>query len=172
MGMLTLLRDCGLPDAWLTSGAVYGTVWNTLTGKPHRYGIKDYDLIYFDGADVSWNGEDVQVQRVARLMKPLGLSVELRNQARVHLWFEKRFGSKYPKLSNATESLNYYASKTHSVAVRLTNGSIEVSAPFGLDNVFDMRIVPNLVLNNQATYEEKSDRAKRNWPDIVIEPWD
>lgn len=172
MSILTQLRDCELPDAWLTSGAVYGTVWNSLTGRPHRHGIKDYDLIYYDGADLSWNGEDVQVRRVARLMKPLRLPVELRNQARVHLWFKKRFGSNYPQLFNSKESLNYYASKTHSVAVRLINEEIDVTAPFGLENVFNMQIVPNPILNNQATYAEKAARAMKNWPEVVVQPWD
>ena len=32
MDVLERLRGLDLPDAWLTSGAIYNTVWNHLTG--------------------------------------------------------------------------------------------------------------------------------------------
>jgi hypothetical protein len=35
------------------SGAVYQPLLNHLTGRPSYYGVKDYDLAYFDGADLS-----------------------------------------------------------------------------------------------------------------------
>ena len=56
--ILHLLPDTGLPDAWLTSGALFQTVWNSLTGRVPTYVIKDYDIFYFDGADLSWDAED------------------------------------------------------------------------------------------------------------------
>lgn len=170
--ILRCLQETGLPDAWLTSGAVYGTVWNVLTDQPRRHGIKDYDLIYFDNSDLSWGGEDIQIQRVTHAMNPLDLPIELRNQARVHLWFESRFGTTYPQLSCATESLKYYAAKTHSVAVRLVDDKVEVSAPFGLKYIFDMQLVPNPIINNKATFLEKSSRAKTHWPELTVIPWD
>ena len=169
--LLALLHESGLPDAWLTSGAVYGTVWNALSGKPHRHGVKDYDVIYFDPSDRSWEAEDAAIRRLTRLTAPLGLAVELRNQARVHLWFERRFGSPYPPLTHATESLRYYAAETHAVAVQSDGARIKVAAPFGLTHIFAFRMVPNGILDNATTYREKAARAKRNWPELVVEPW-
>ena len=49
-GPLGTLR---LPDWLVFSGAVYQPVLNHLTGRPSYYGVKDYDLAYFDGADLS-----------------------------------------------------------------------------------------------------------------------
>ena len=42
-----LLR-LALPDAWIVSGCLVQTVWNVQTGRPVDYGIKDYDVFYFD----------------------------------------------------------------------------------------------------------------------------
>ncbi len=170
-GLLAILAEQGLQDAWLVSGAIYGTVWNTLTGKPHRHGIKDYDLIYFNDADLTWEAEDREIRRLGAHLAPLGLPVELRNQARVHLWYPKRFGGAYPRLAHATQSLSFYAAKTHAVAVRLQDGEIEIAAPFGLGAIFALRLVPNPALDNRATYREKAARAQACWPELRVEAW-
>jgi len=53
MDVLLTARDLRLPDWLVFSGAVYQPVLNHLTGRPSYYGVKDYDLAYFDGADLS-----------------------------------------------------------------------------------------------------------------------
>ena len=93
MHVLRTARDLRLPDWLVFSGAVYQPVLNHLTGRPSDYGIQDYDLAYFDGADLSYEAEDAVIRRVrAAFDEPLKSAVEDRNQARVHLWFETKFG--------------------------------------------------------------------------------
>ena len=172
MDALTTVRELGLPDAWIASGAIYNSVWNELTGRPLLTGIKDVDLIYFDAADPSFDAEDRIIARVNARFAGFVLPVETRNQARVHLWYPERFGHAYPKLTHATQSLDYYASKTHAVAVRLDAGdTLRVEAPFGLDLMFSFRMVPNHALANRETHERKGARAKAIWPELVVEPW-
>ena len=60
MHVLRTVRGLDLPDLRLVSGAVYQAVWNARTGRPAGYGIKDYDLAYFDGSDLSYAAEDVR----------------------------------------------------------------------------------------------------------------
>ena len=132
-----------LPDAWLVSGSLFQTVWNMQTGRAPGYGIKDYDVFYFD-TDTSWDAEDDVIRRCADLFADLGAEVEIRNQARVHLWFERRFGQPYPPLRSVDDGLTRYASRCHAVAVRLEpDGRIDIAAPFGLEDIFQMRIRPN-----------------------------
>jgi len=172
MAILRAARDLELPDAWLVSGAIYQTIWNTLTGRPHGYGIRDYDLIYFDGADLSYEAEDRVIKRVNAALPALAERIEVRNQARVHLWYETRFGRPYQALSCSLESLISYAAKTHAVAVRLSADSgLEIHAPFGLANIFSMRLVPNTAMDNRATHEEKGARMKALWPELEVVPW-
>lgn len=169
---LQCARDLDLPDWMIVSGAIYNTVWNSLTGKPSGYGIKDIDLFYFDGSDLSWEAEDVVIKAGERHFAGTPLAVEIRNQARVHLWYPERFGRSCPAYRSSAESLGYFASQTHAVGVRLRNDdTVEVTAPFGLDDIFSLRVTPNRIIDNQATHEEKGARAQRQWPEITVVPW-
>jgi hypothetical protein len=97
---LSVARHLCLPDWLVFSGAVYQPVLNHLTGRPLDYGIKDYDLAYFDESNLSYEAEDAVIRRVkATFDEPLRSMVEVRNQARVHLWFEAKFGEPYGPLS-------------------------------------------------------------------------
>jgi hypothetical protein len=172
MRLLHRLRAIDLPQWRLVAGCLYQTVWNVLTGRPRGTGIKDYDLIYFDPADLSWEAEDAVIRRVAAATSDGPGPVEVRNQARVHLWFESRFGCAYPQLAHADEALRYYASIVHAVGVRLeADGKLDIAAPFGLDDLFAMVIRPNRSLDNAASHDAKARRAKALWPELVVLPW-
>ena len=93
MQVLTTIRARDLPDWLMMSGAVYQRVLNALTGRPPDYGVRDYHLGYFDASDISYDAEDAAIRRVAAAFdEPLRNAVEVRNQARVHVWFESHFG--------------------------------------------------------------------------------
>ena len=172
MHLLERLRPLGLPQWRLVAGCLYQTVWNRLTHRPRGTGIKDYDLIYYDSDDASWDAEDAVIQRVAATTRDCVGPVEVRNQARVHLWFSERFGCAYPRLVTADESLRYYASIVHAVGVRLEeDGRLDIVAPFGFDDMFAMVVRPNRTLANAASHTAKAQRAKAIWPEIVVVPW-
>src|ERR1700731_2351255 len=66
MRVLSVARHLCLPDWLVFSGAVYQPLLNHLTGRPLDYGIKDYDLGYFDASDLSYEAEDAVIRRVKR----------------------------------------------------------------------------------------------------------
>ena len=172
MHLLDRLRTIGLPQWRLVAGCLYQTVWNVLTGRPRGTGIKDYDLIYYDAGDLSWEAEDAVIRRVIAATQDCVGPVEVRNQARVHLWFPERFGTVYPQLRAADEALRNYSSIAHAVGVRLEpDGRLDVVAPFGLDDLFAMTIRPNRALDNAATHGAKAERMKAIWPEVTVEPW-
>jgi len=172
MRLLTILRELALPQWRLVAGCLYQTVWNVLTGRPRGTGINDYDVIYFDDCDPSWDAEDAVIRRVAAATACGVGPVEVRNQARVHLWFEHRFGTPYPPLAAADEAIARYASIAHAVGVRLEpDGRLDVVAPFGLDDIFAMVIRPNYALDNAASHARKAERVKAIWPEVTVLPW-
>jgi hypothetical protein len=172
MGVLAALREDGLPDHLLVAGAIYNLVWNRLTGRPDLTGINDIDVVYFDDADLSYEAEDVVIRRLATHFADLPLPVQVRNQARVHLWFPQKFGVPFAPLGSSAEMLGRYASKTHAVAMRLeTDDSLSIVSPFGLDDIFSFRITPNRVLMNRPAHDAKGARAKSIWPELTVLPW-
>src|ERR1700726_798941 len=144
MQVLSVARRLCLPDWLVFSGAVYQPVLNHLTGRALDYGIKDYALGYFDASDLSYEAEDAVIRRVkAALDEPLRSMVEVRNQARVHLWFEGKFGEAYGPLSSTAEALERFASATFAVGVRLeSDDRLYIEAPFGLADLFALRLRP------------------------------
>ncbi|HEY3912360.1 MAG TPA: nucleotidyltransferase family protein [Stellaceae bacterium] len=173
MPLLAAIRTLRLPQWRLVAGCLYQTVWNCLTGHPPRTGIKDYDLIYFDDRDLSWAAEDRVIRQVAAATRGCVGPVETRNQARVHLWFESRFGVPYPQLSSADAALPYYASVVQAIGVRLEDdGRLDVLAPFGFNDLFAMVIRPNLALDNAAAHTRKALRAQAIWPELTVIPWE
>jgi hypothetical protein len=170
MQVLTTVRDLDLPDWLIFSGAVYQRVLNHLTGRDLDYGIKDYDLGYYDPSDTSYEAEDVVIRRVAAAFQPpLRELVEVRNQARVHLWFEGKFGEPYAPLSRTAEALDRFTSATFSVGVRLEpDDRLTVLAPFGLEDLFALRLRPNprRVTNGFA---RTAASATARWPELTVE---
>lgn len=173
MHVLTTVRALDLPDWRLVSGAVYQAVWNARTGRPAGYGVKDYDLAYFDASDLSYEAEDVVIKRVAAAFdEPFRSQVEVRNQARVRLWFQNRFGEPYEALGSTDEALGRFVAPTFAVGVRLeADDSLSVAAPFGLDDVFALTIRPNPNRPVARGWAKAVDSARARWPELtVIEP--
>jgi len=171
MRILEGMHELDLPDPLLGSGAIYNTVWNVLTDRPPLTGIKDADVVYFDPSDRSYEAEDRVIRRASAHFAGLPIPVEVRNQARVHLWFPQKFGVHYPALRSSAEMMNYFASKTHAVAARLEEGRIAIYAPFGLDDIFAFRVTPNPALDNRRTHAAKAERAMAIWPELTYVPW-
>jgi hypothetical protein len=168
MRVLSVVRRLELPDWLVFSGSVYGPVWNHLTGRPPDHGLSDYDLAYFDPSDISYEAEDVVIRRVAAAFEsPLREQVEVRNQARVHLWFEDHFGEPYSPLAYSAQALERFAAPAFAVGVRLEpDDRLTIYAPFGLEDVFAMRIRPNPTRRANALSEIIA-KAKARWPELT-----
>ena len=169
MTVLTVARDLDLPDWLIVSGAVYQRVLNHLTGRDPDYGIKDYDLAYFDASDTSYEAEDVVIRRTAAAFEPpLRDLVEVRNQARVHLWFEGKFGEPYAPLGCSAEALERFVCPMFAVGARLErDGRLTLVAPFGLDDLFAMTLRPNPRRITKG-FERTSANIQARWPEVTI----
>lgn len=163
-------RDLALPDWYLAAGAVVQTIWNAITGRPAGYGIGDYDLIYHDAADLSWAAEDAAIRRGAALFP--GVELEVRNEARVHLWYEEKFGVLCPPFPDTEAAIAAFPATTCAIGVRTDpDGTWRVCAPYGLDDAFALRLRPNPRLAPRHVYEAKGRRWKALWPELTVLPW-
>jgi len=171
MRVLVIARELGFPDWRVVSGSIYQSVWNALTGRDPDYGIRDYDLFYFDGRDLSWDAEDLEIRGAAALFPAdLSAKIEVRNQARVHLWFADHFGEAYAPLSSTDEAIARFVATANAVGVRLEpDGRLDIAAPFGLEDLFAMRLTPNpgRPLAKGWTQVIASNQAR--WPEVTVE---
>jgi hypothetical protein len=157
-----------LPDAWIVSGCLVQTAWNVLTGRAVDYGISDYDVFYFD-PDTSWPAEDAVIRQLQGRLKHPGVTIEARNQARVHLWYPEKHGLPYPALRCSTEGIDRFLTKNTQVGIRRTDAGHDVYAPNGFDDIADLIVRPNPGPNfSAANYAAKAARWKRLWPELTV----
>lgn len=149
-----------LPDAWLVAGCLFQTVWNLRAGQTPDAGIKDYDLFYFDASDLSAQSERAHEQAVQTLFADLNITLEVCNQARVHLWYEAHFGHPSPPLRSSRDGIDRFLVTCTCVGVRPG----EVYAPYGLAALYAGELAMNPLTPHRALYDEKAASYQRRWP--------
>jgi hypothetical protein len=164
-GVLAQAAAMALPGWYLVAGCLYQTVWNVVTGQPPEAGILDYDLAYFDGSDLSWGAEDVVIRAGQTVFAGLPLPVQIRNQARVHLWYEQKFGLPCPPYESTEAAIDTFEATTACLGVRVKpGGRWRIYAPYGLADVFNLVVRPNPVLAPRQVYEAKTARWRGSRP--------
>jgi uncharacterized protein len=170
--VLTRARAMDLPGWYLVAGCLYQTVWNVLTGEPAEAGILDYDLAYFDDSDLSWEAEDAVICAGSTIFAGLPAPVQIRNQARVHLWYGPKFGLPCPPHASSEAAIDTYEATIACLGVRLeAGGRWRIYAPYGLSDVFNLVVRPNPVLAPPEVYQAKVARWQRQWPALTVLPW-
>jgi uncharacterized protein len=163
----------GLPDWYLGAGAVAQTVWNAASGFPPDHAVKDYDIVYFDGSDLGAEAEHAVATRVTEAVGDLGPPVDVTNEARVHLWYEERFGVPLGPYRSVEQAIATWPTTATAIGVRpAPAGGLHVCAPFGLDDLLSLVVRPNRVLVSEAVYLAKAERWRRTWPRLTVLDWD
>ncbi|MGC4771082.1 nucleotidyltransferase family protein [Micromonospora sp. DT44] len=171
---LTVVRDSGLPDAWIGAGALRDLVWGV------RYGdgfdpttVRDVDVVFFDPARLSREDDRRATDRlVAAWSAP---PWQARNQAAVHTWYASKFGgdpiAPYRSVAEAVATWPEYAT---AVAVRLpADGELEVCAPYGVADLLGgvWRHNPTRVDVPRSRQRLARHRPAQRWPGVtVVEP--
>ncbi|TVY35911.1 hypothetical protein LSUB1_G006817 [Lachnellula subtilissima] len=157
--LLTILKlalQLKLTHWYLAAGSITQTVWNYVSGLDPETGISDYDLVYYDASDLSWEAEDRVIQASKKLFAGITTEVE-----------------------TLEDGIDYFISNTAIIGVRIredTKGQQEedewdIYAPWGLSDMFNLVVKPNPVLGNRESYEKKAERWKAIWTGLTIEPW-
>ena len=169
--LIERLPQLDVPGCYLAAGALYQTVWNCLCKRDPRAGINDYDINYFDAADPSWEAEDAVIRRGAELFGDLDATVEIRNEARVHVWYEAKFGVPCPAFSSTEHAIATFPSTSSAFGIRPSDGDLDVYAPYGFTDLFALRTRPNPLLAPRHVYESKTARWRQHWPGLEVIPW-
>ena len=171
--LFTRAPSLGLKDYYIGAGCLAQTIWNYLSGFPLNQGIQDIDFVYFNDKDVSFEEEDDVVNKVHKLYKDIPIKIDVKNQARVHLWYEKHFGyaiKPYPSLEAA---INTWPTTATALGLRRdSKGKWIVYAPFGLNDLFGKIVRANKTQITKEIYEKKVIKWRAIWTDLKIIPWE
>lgn len=165
--ILERLPFLALPDAWLVAGCLFQTVWNLRSGLAPTAHIKDYDLFYFDASDLSEAAEQKVQARIAALFADLPITVEAKNQARVHLWYEPWFGYPYAPLESARQGIDRFLVPCTCVGLqpgaRAPTDAPTLYAPHGLQDLYAGILRPNPLCPHLPLYEAKAQSYRERW---------
>lgn len=160
-----------LPHWYLGAGCIAQTVWNVRCGWPAMRAIRDYDLVYYDAADLSEEGEARQSARAAELFGDLGICLDVKNEARVHLWYAARFGQAIAPYRSVEEAIDCWPTTATAIGVRSLAAVPIVYAPFGLSDLLGLILRPNRRQITEAIYLAKVQRWITEWPSLTVIPW-
>ena len=164
--LLRRLPALGLEQCHLTAGCLFQALWNRHTGRAADWGVNDYDIFYFDDSDLSWEAEDAVIRRAQAQLGDLGANIEIRNQARVHLWYPQRFNAPYPRLRSARDGMDRYLIACTCVGIDVATGALY--APDGLADLAAGRLRINPRLPQPAMFEAKARSYRERWPWLSI----
>lgn len=169
--ILERLPLLGLPDAWLVAGCLFQTVWNLRSGWASTAHIKDYDLFYFDAADLSEDAEHNVQARVTALFSDLPITVEVKNQARVHLWYEQWFGFPYDALQSSRAGIERFLVPCTCVGLQpgATPALPMLYAPYGLAELYAGTLRPNPLCPHLPLFKAKASSYRDRWHWLTIQ---
>ncbi|QOR34724.1 nucleotidyltransferase family protein [Clostridium sp. 'deep sea'] len=167
MMYLETAHRLGLKNYCVGAGSIRDTVWSYLHNI-NTVKYKDIDLAYFNKQEDRIKEEEYEQQ-----LNKLGLNVEwdVKNQALVHEWYEQKFGIKVKPYTSIEDAISTWPEPATSVAVYLNpNNQMQVIAPLGLDDLFNITLRRNKKRISQKIFEErlKSKDMVKKWPNLTV----
>lgn len=116
--VLRTISKLNLPNSYVGGGSITQSVWNQIFSKDLGFGISDLDIVYFD-TDLSEAKEnEIRNQLLSEL--PLKkYNIDVKNEARVHLWYQHRFGQKINPYVSTEDAISTWPTTASSLGVRV-----------------------------------------------------
>jgi hypothetical protein len=168
---LRAVREVDPPD-WLVGGGVLrDLVWDRLHGRAEPGRPRDVDLAFFDPLRLD-AGRDAEVEQALE-DRLAGVPWDAKNQAAVHRWYERVFGTGevVAPIASAADGVGTWPETATAVAVRLLDGDeLRVVAPCGLEDLFALvcRRNPRRVSVDHYRRRLREKRIAERWPKVTI----
>ena len=164
-------EDLGLPNCFVAGACFAQTYWNIQHGFNPSVNIKDIDLIYFDPSDLSQEAEQKHAQRIQERFAHIAVPVDVKNQARVHLWYQQKFGYAIEAYGSSTEAIDTFPITAGCIGICKEKGECKIYSTFGFDDLFGGIVQPNKKQITKDIYEAKLLRWKPLWPNLTYVEW-
>ena len=173
--LLTLLEEYqkenkSFHNYYVAAGCVNQTIFNYYHDFPIDYGIKDYDIVYYD-EDISYEAEDKIIHEIEKKVAPLNIKCDIKNEKRVALWYKEKFHKDGGNYESVEDAIRKWTTTITCLGVRLEKKQLIVCAPYGLDDLFSLIIRPVQLDVSKEIYEEKCKKWLEKWPKLEKIEW-
>jgi uncharacterized protein len=169
--VIDAVPDLNLPNCYVAGSCISQTVWNLAHSKEPQADIKDIDLVYFD-PDLSEEKERREQERIREILGDIPIHIDLKNEARVHLWYRGVFGYDIKPYRSSEEAILTFPVVACVLGLRREGNGYIVYAPLGLDDTFNLVVRANKKQITKEIYEAKLLRWQRAWPNLTIISWE
>ena len=169
MTILRTVRRCNPPDWLVGAGVIRNLVWDHLHGYSQPTPPRDIDVAFFDASNLSPEQDTAVTVQLSSLLPTV--EWEATNQAAVHLWYADHFGKTVPPFTSTAEAIATWPETATCTAVHLLpDNSLQIVAPFGLDDLFQMILRRNPARVSQAQFQQRlrDKRIRQKWPQVRI----
>lgn len=170
--LIVRASNLGIDDYYIAGGCIAQSVWNYLSNNELMYGIYDIDFIYYDKEDLTEEGENKISLLLNGLVEHNDVHINVRNEARNHLWYKEKFSEYIEPFKNLNEAVESFPTTATSIGVKFQNGEMKVYAPYGTDDLFNKIVRINAKQPDKDLFYEKVNKWVQTWTDLVVVPWD
>lgn len=169
--LITAASALNIPNLYVGGGSLAQSVWNHLFHKSIGYGFSDVDIVYFDG-DLSEEKEKRVRNQISAALSPNRYDVDVKNEARVHLWYQAHFGMSIKPYSSTEDAISSWPSTATALGVYLDKKQkLQVFAPYGMNDIYKGIMRPNKQMITKAMYDKKVTKWSQKWPELDVKEW-
>lgn len=165
-GMMRIVKraeQLSLPDWMIGAGFVRNKVWNHLSGIASEGNAgTDVDLIYFDAANQNWEADKNLSES---LTQEADILWEVKNEAYMHEH------NSFAPFTSAEDAMAHWPETATAVAVTLGPDGLQLIAPYGIDDLVNMRVrmCPKFGFPNRVRERIIQKRWKERWPKLTFD---
>lgn len=172
MKVFEVLDEISLTQYYVGAGAIAQSIWNKVTDKHQNYGISDVDIVYYNSDNLTEDEEKRIAAEIKERIPEFPLKVDVKNEARVHLWYKEKFGYDIEPYKSLEDAVNSWPTTATSLGIRREDqNEWVVYAPFGIDDIFDLKVVSNSRQITEEIFMQKVEKWTGKWEELSVEKW-
>ena len=147
------------PEAFYSAGVIRNLIWSIAHYQHYALSQTEIDVIFYDVEDES----GFEQQHLAEILKQQfpENDWDVVNQAWVHQWYTTENGASIPPLQSIQHALSLWPETATAVAVRLLgNNALEIIAPLGLDDLFELKLRWNAALVSHDVFMQRMEEKQ------------
>lgn len=174
MDILNYIESLKLPNYYIAAGSVFQTIWNYYDNNDLNFNIKDIDVIYFNGVDLTVETDIKYYELISEYCKSKGYKykIDVSNEARMHLWKKQKFNIDVEPYINSEDAIDKWIATVHAIGITKEDNQIKVYAPYGLSDIFSKIIRPiKHKYNTKEIYDKKASSWNERFENLNIIEW-
>ena len=155
-------------EAYVAAGVLRHVIWAHLHGWEYDMNHTEVDVIFYDENEQARAIEQQLTDQLKDYFPEICWDVI--NQAFVHEWYRTNQNESIGPLTSISHALSLWPETVTALALRLKNDELELIAPFGLADLFELKLRWNPNLVSYAVFEQRmlSKQFLQKWPKLSL----